>query len=80
MHDLNIVSVNVRGLNSVEKRSVFYKWLEQNNFDVVLLQETHYVEKFKEKYDFIGMVSPFIIFQIPLIVEGFPFCSERKLM
>ena len=52
MHDLNIVSVYVRGLNSVEKRNVFYKWLEQNNFDVVLLQETHYVEK-KEKYDFI---------------------------
>ena len=53
MHDLNIVSVNVRGLNSVEKRNAFYKWSEQNNFDAVLLQETYYVEKFKEKYDFI---------------------------
>ena len=79
MHDLNIVSVNVRGLNSVEKRNVFYKWLEQNNFDVVLLQETHYVEK-KENMISFGMVSPFIFFQIPLILEGFPFCSERKLI
>ena len=53
MHDLNIVSVNVRRLNSVEKRSIFYKWFEQNNFDVVLLQETHHVVKCKETYDFI---------------------------
>ena len=51
MHDLIIVSVNVRGLTCRKKKSLFFfKCLEQNNFDVVLLQETHYVEMFKEKY------------------------------
>ena len=49
MYDLNILSAYV-SLNSVEKKKCFYKWLEQNNFDVVLLQETHNVGKFKEKH------------------------------
>lgn len=51
MHNLNIISVNVRGLNSNEKRNKFYIWLEQNRFDVVLLQETHFIDKYKENYD-----------------------------
>lgn len=51
MHNLNIISVNVRGLNSYEKRNKFYIWLEQNRFDVVLLQETHFIEKYKDNYD-----------------------------
>lgn len=46
MHNLNFISVNVRELNSYEKRNRLYVWLEQNRFDVVLLQKTHFIDKY----------------------------------
>lgn len=52
MYNLNIIFVNVRGLNLYEKRNKFYIWLEQNRFDVVLLQEIYFIEKYKDNYDF----------------------------
>lgn len=51
MQNVNITSVNVRGLNTYEKRNKFFTWVNQSKIDVLLLQETHFLEKFKEKYD-----------------------------
>lgn len=51
MQNVNITSVNVRGLNTYEKRNNFFTWVNQSTIDVLLLQETHFVEKIKEKYD-----------------------------
>ena len=51
MDDLKIISVNVRGLNTYEKRIKVYDWLNDSQIDIAILQETHYVEKNVSKYD-----------------------------
>lgn len=51
MEKLQILSVNVRGLNSVEKRQKLYEWLKLYQCDVILLRETHYIEKNELKYN-----------------------------
>ena len=38
---LNILSLNVRGINEKKKRQKVFFWLKQQNFDIYLLQETH---------------------------------------
>ena len=52
MDKLEIVSVNVRGLNTYEKRVKIYDWLTAIKVDIALLQETHYVEKKRSKIQF----------------------------
>lgn len=42
---LKFISINTRGLNSKEKRDKFYSWIIDTNIDVILIQETHFVEK-----------------------------------
>lgn len=51
MEKLQILSVNVRGLNSDEKRQKLYEWLKLSQCDVILLQETHFIEKNELKYN-----------------------------
>ena len=51
MEKLKIISVNARGLNSIEKRTKLYDWLRYIKVDIVFLQETHYVEKNELKYN-----------------------------
>lgn len=51
MANLDLVSVNVRGLNSSEKRDKKFSWLEDNKTNITLLQETHFIEKRAELYD-----------------------------
>ena len=45
MDRLKIVSLNVRGLRG-RKRYKIYRWLNDNNFDVCLLQESYCTESF----------------------------------
>ena len=45
MKDLNIVSLNVRGLRG-NKRYNIYRWLRDNEFSVCLLQETYCTKGF----------------------------------
>lgn len=45
MNSFAKLSVNVRGLNSDEIRFKLYTWLSDMNIDIIVLQETHYVEK-----------------------------------
>ena len=45
MNELNIISVNVRGLNTYERRVKIYDWLNDSKIDIAILQETHYVER-----------------------------------
>ena len=47
----DIVSVNVRGINSDEKRLKLYEWLRDINVNIAFLQETHYIEKNEVKYN-----------------------------
>ena len=51
MTTLNIISVNTRGLNSKEKRDKFYRWIIDTKLDVILIQETHFVEKYALQYE-----------------------------
>lgn len=39
--ELKILSLNVRGLNKTTKRRQIFRWLHQQNSDVVYLQETY---------------------------------------
>ena len=38
--NFNCVSLNVRGLNQSNKRRKIFRWLHQQNAQIVLLQET----------------------------------------
>ena len=51
MEKLEIISVNVRGLNCVEKRTKLYDWLTDTKVDIIFLQETHYIEKNELRYN-----------------------------
>jgi exonuclease III len=39
--NFKMISLNVRGLNNVNKRKAVLRWLEKSNYDIALLQETH---------------------------------------
>ena len=41
MSDIQICSLNVRGLRDIEKRRQMFYWLKQKSFNMFLLQETH---------------------------------------
>ena len=51
MEKLEIISVNVRGLNCVEKRAKLYDWLRDIKVDIIFLQEAHYIEKNELRYN-----------------------------
>ena len=51
MEKLEVISVNAKGLNSIEKRTKLYDWLRDIKVDIVFLQETHYVKKNELKYN-----------------------------
>jgi exonuclease III len=52
MENIDVLSVNVRGLNVDEKRKKIYNWLLESKFDIILLQETHFIQKYEDKYNF----------------------------
>ena len=39
--DINIGTLNVRGLNSKEKRCIVYSWIKKNSYHICMLQETY---------------------------------------
>ena len=39
-----LFSLNARGLNDYNKRNTLYDWLQDLDIDIVLLQETHFIE------------------------------------
>ena len=48
---LEVLSVNVRGLNTYEKRVKVFDWLCDIKTDIIFLQETHFIEKNEYKYN-----------------------------
>ena len=42
MNDLNVITVNVRGINSYQKRNKLFAWFTESKFDIIFLQETHF--------------------------------------
>lgn len=69
MNELNILSVNVRGLNSSEKRYKIYTWIKEKKEDVAFLQKNLF-KSLKTNITFIGMEHPCMHFQILSLVEG----------
>ena len=49
MSELQIVSVNVRGLRG-DKRHTVFRWLLDNKYDIALLQETYCTRSFVDKF------------------------------
>ena len=45
MTDLNLASLNVRGLGNCQKRREIFNWLRAKGFSIYFLQETHSSEK-----------------------------------
>lgn len=76
---LKFISINTRGLNSKEKRDKFYSWIIDTNIDVILIQETHCVEKNPRFFITImlGKEHLYIAFLTNLSVEAYPFCLKR---
>ncbi len=50
MANINIFSLNIRGLNNDKKRRIIFKWLENNKCNVLFAQETFCTKEFP-KYD-----------------------------
>ena len=48
MNNLSVLSVNVRGLNSYEKRNKLFTWPEEHKKEITLLQETQFIEKIRK--------------------------------
>ena len=61
MGKLNLLSANVRGLNTDEKRRKIYSWLHESKIDIAFLQETHFIQKFETKYNTGWKGQPFFI-------------------
>ena len=51
MESLSFYSLNCRGLNSTEKRTKLFTWFTDINADIILLQETHFIEKYENNYN-----------------------------
>ena len=45
--DFNVISLNVRGLRSLDKRRGIFLWLTKQKADIVFLQETYSTFKMK---------------------------------
>ena len=58
MSEINVITVNVRGLNNHIKRRKLSRWLNDNQFHIAFLQETYCTDKsvnlFKD--DFVGEI------------------------
>ena len=51
MANLNICSLNVRGLRNKNKRNVLFEWVKSKNFDVICLQETYCTPDFVNEFN-----------------------------
>ena len=51
MANLNVVSINVRGLNDKVKRKTCFSWIKEKKIDIAFLQETFCIETFKNTFD-----------------------------
>ena len=48
---LKIISLNCRGLRDKNKRKNLFFWLKNNNFHIILLQETFWTEDIKNEVE-----------------------------
>ncbi len=64
MHTLNILSLNVNGLNSAVKRTRVLEYLHRKSISCALIQETHLkqsdVARFQNKYYKLARVDLFL--------------------
>ena len=49
--DINIGTLNVRGLNSKEKRCIVYSWIKKNSYRICMLQETYCTQANNVKFE-----------------------------
>ena len=48
---LSFLSLNARGLNTYKKRITLFEWIRDSNFDIICLQETHFVKEHEFIYN-----------------------------
>ena len=75
---LSVFSLNARGLNTYEKRIVLYDWLQDLDIDIVLLQETHYIESREYQYNARWMGSSFHCFSSSAFSRGVSILIRKK--
>lgn len=80
MENLQLLSVNVRGLNIDEKRKKCYTWLNELKTGIIFLQETHFIEKMKNSIILVGRVNHTTLLAILFIVEEYLFFSKKISM
>ena len=69
MGKLNLLSANVRGLNTDEKRRKIYSWLHESKIDIAFLQETHFIQNSKQNTILVGKGNQFIRTAIRFLVR-----------
>jgi len=52
--EIKVLSLNVRGLNKDTKRKSLYRWINENKFDISLLQETFCTKYSLKKFNWSG--------------------------
>ena len=48
--NLNMISLNCRGLSNVKKRKSIFSWCKKQKGDIIFLQETHSTEKAEKEW------------------------------
>ncbi len=51
MLELNLISINVRGLHDKSKRITLFQWLKDKKYDIICLQETFCTKNFIPNFD-----------------------------
>ena len=77
MESLSIYSLNCRGLNSTERRTKLFTWFADINADIILLQESHFIEKYKNNTMLDGLENTFIIFRFTTLQGNIHIISKK---
>ena len=80
MGKLNLLSANVRGLNTDEKRRKIYSWLHESKIDIAFLQETHFIQKFETKYNTGWKGQPFHTYSDSVFSKGVSIYFRENVM
>lgn len=78
MEQLEFISVNVKGINTPEKRKKIYSWLNKCNTEIILLQETHFIEKHESLYNLKWKGKLFHAFSDSTFSKGVPILFKEK--
>ena len=77
---LTFYTLNARGLNTYKKRVALFDWFKDVKFDIIFLQETHFIKKMNIFIIQGGLVISTMLCLTLCLVEGCQFFLEKILI